>query len=617
MTSPMFSIIMPVWNRANVVGRAIESVLAQKFKDYELLIIDDGSDDDTAGAVRPYLSDTVRLLRQDRQGVCAARNRGLREAKGRYVAYLDSDNVWHPDFLFVMSRALSVPFANKQAAYCKCRSFKKDPETGDPIPFRVVGREFDFSKLVSGNYIDLNTFVHAKECSDETGVFDESLKRLNDWEFILRLTRQYEPRFVNKVLVDYYLGVEDNAITVVEDGLKPYLEIKDRFKDHDERIAYVWHDGICFEWKGVEEKKYHNWLKMSWHDLFNTSDYAAPGFPYMLQIEPTSLCNLSCPACPAAAGKNKLGRERRHMTLDEFQGIVEDMEEYLLYLVLWDWGEPFMNPQLPDMIRFVTDKGIKTITSTNAHFLHDEEYLRRILTSGLTMLIVAIDSLEEESYQSYRQGGSLAKAMAGLRRLIALKKELGSLTQIHLRMVIMKSNEHELSRMKQMARKLKVDKFSVKTANPTCGQEFLDEQIVPIDPRYRRYAYVPGTYQRIKIDSNCRRAWHMSNVLSNGDVVPCCYDFNAEMKTGNVFEQPFREIWNSPAYRELRRRICQDKDSLSKCSICDINYKPSGSGWVFEVNDYNLGLFRNFVQSIKDFAKDLLPQRIVKAIRGE
>src|ERR1051326_5086721 len=103
LASPAVSAIMPTWNRGFVIGEAIRSVQNQSFKDWELLIVDDGSTDNTAEAVQPFLADSrIRYLKQDHHGQCAARNHALRLAKGELIAYLDSDNLWYPDFLAAM-----------------------------------------------------------------------------------------------------------------------------------------------------------------------------------------------------------------------------------------------------------------------------------------------------------------------------------------------------------------------------------------------------------------------------------------------------------------------------------------------------------------------------------
>jgi hypothetical protein len=95
------------------------------------------------------------------------------------------------------------------------------------------------------------------------------------------------------------------------------------------------HDAIRYKWESVPEEKRRNWLEMSASDL-TAPDYSARGFPFMLQVEPTSICNLKCPLCPT--GRGVLNRELRHMELEELQALVDDMERYLLFLVLWDWG---------------------------------------------------------------------------------------------------------------------------------------------------------------------------------------------------------------------------------------------------------------------------------------
>jgi radical SAM protein with 4Fe4S-binding SPASM domain len=343
-------------------------------------------------------------------------------------------------------------------------------------------------------------------------------------------------------------------------------------------------DALDFRWADVPERKYENYMKM--RDIQAAPDcLKVDGFPYMLQIEPTNLCNLKCPLCPA--GTNQLERERRHMPLNEFRSIVDDMEDYLLFLVLWEWGEPFMHPELPEMIRYAADRDIKTLTSTNAHFLHDENYLERILTSGLSSLIVAIDSLEQDKYEIYRTQGKLSKAVEGLKNLVEMKKKLNSETVINLRMVIMKQNEHELPKMREFAREIGVDVFSVKSLNPSCGLDAEDSELVPANKKYRRYEYHEGTFDRVRVDTHCRKMWFMCNISANGEVIPCGYDFTSELKVGNINEAPLSQIWNSEEAVSLRKRLYFEKETLPKCRECTINFKLSAGGWFPEMINFN------------------------------
>lgn len=610
----IFTVIMPVRNRAAIIGEAIESVLSQTYRNFELLIIDDGSEDNLVEVVRSYLRENIHYYKSPRQGLSAARNFGLQKAKGKYIAYLDSDNFWHHDFLEKMSKALHRPFFKADAAYCLCNRYQKD-KGGKNFDFvSVGGRPFDYKSLTEENYIDLNTFIHSKKCVQKIGLFDESLKRLVDWDLILRVTSRYRPVFLPEALVDYYLGVCPNTVTLTEDVSAPFAAIRAKYGKRDIKI---FHDEIWYDYKNVPENKFINWAKMSSqsrHDIYHrieaktlhpkeSASFVSPGYPYILQIEPTSICNLACPLCPA--GEKSLTRKQRHMTLNEFKSIIDDMNEYLLFLILWDWGEPLMNPAFPEMIRYAADRGIKTVTSTNAHFFMDADYTKRILQSGLSTLIVAIDSLRQENYQVYRKGGDLSKAIWGLEKLVEMKKKLRSKTLINLRMVVMRSNEQEIPAMRDYARKLKIDKFTLKTVNPSCGLKAMDDEVVPVNPKFRRYIYDPITDERIRINAICERVWFMSNIFSNGDVVPCCYDYDSEQKVGNAFQSPFSQIWNSSPYRELRKKIYLEKETIPKCAECGINYKLSETGWFVEALEFNPGIIqraKNYLRQMKKLA---------------
>jgi len=345
------------------------------------------------------------------------------------------------------------------------------------------------------------------------------------------------------------------------------------------------HDAIEYVWDDVPEEKYQNWL-LNTKDVLDTKGYTGAGYPFMLQIEPTSLCNLSCPLCPA--GRHELNRPYRHMRFNEFRMIIDDMERYLLFLVLWDWGEPLMNSELPSMIRYASERGIQTVTSTNAHFLNNESYTEELLRSGLTTLIVAVDSLVADQYEIYRKKGEIDQVLNGLKTAVSVKKRIGSNTLINVRMVIMKQNEHEIKDVEKMARDYGADVFTVKSLNPSCGMFSQDEELLPMSQKFRRYEYIPNTYERVRTGAICRRIWTMSNIFSNGDVVPCCYDYDSEMKVGNIFETPFTRIWNSPAYRQLRKKIYTQMHTIAKCNQCGINYKLSDNGWIIKAVDLSM-----------------------------
>ena len=579
----MFSIIMPVWNRADFVSLAIESVLEQSYKDYELLIIDDGSQDNLEEVVRQHLSEKVIYHRIDHSGVSAARNYAINKARFPLIAYLDSDNRWHPEYLATMHQVLQGNSSRYHVAYCQANRYQKNQLTGQIDLDGTIGKRFSFSELLAGNYIDINTLVHSRKVLDQIGLFDEKLKRLVDWDLIIRATALFEPAFVPKVLVDYYLCVADNALTLIEDIKQADKYVRSKHSALKEPVTLL-HDGTPYTWQNLPEKKYKNWVRIN-RVQFNTDEYLAWGYPYMLQIEPTNTCNLECPLCPV--GRKELGRRAQHMPVDEFKKIVDDMRDYLMFLVLWDWGEPFMHPDLPEMIRYACQYDIRTVTSTNAHFLNNEKYVEDILKSGLSTLIVAIDSIREENYTVYRKKGVLSNAISGLEKVVQMKKQLGSKTIINLRTVVMKQNEDELKNLKKLARKIGVDRFTIKSLNPSCGSTAMDTELLPKNPKYRRFKYKTGTFERIRINKHCPRPWMMANILSNGDVVPCTYDYDSSMKLGNTTEQPLTDIWNSSNYVEFRKQLFKDRQSFEKCNNCWINFKLSKNGWFPKIIDFS------------------------------
>ena len=593
----MFSIIMPVWNRAGLVKNAIESVLAQTFQDYELLIIDDGSKDNLEEVVRPYLSEKISYHRIPHSGICAARNFGIKNSTHSFIAYLDSDNRWHSEFIKRMRDALQGTQPPREVAYCMANRYRKDAVTGKIVKDGTIGEPFSFKKLMKGNYIDINTFVHSRKVIEFAGQFDEKFKRLEDWDLIIRMTSLFEPVFVPEVLVDYYFCVADNALSIIENLEKADTAVRKKHVCFREPVTFV-HDTVTYAWDNLPEKKYRNWVRIH-HEQLNTSDYTAWGYPFMLQIEPTNVCNLRCSLCPVA--NNDLGRKPRHMKLEEYKRIIDDLESYLMILILWDWGEPFMNPDFPKMIRYAFERDIRTVTSTNAQFLDNEAYVEAVLRSGLSTLIVAVDSADDDNYEKYRIRGKLDKALSGLQRVVELKKKLGSDILINMRMVIMRHNENDLRSLKRLAKEIGVDRFSVKAVTPGYREPDPenDQQCVPRRHKYRFYAYNRGTYERICVDNICRRPWEMSSILSNGDVVPCCWDYDDSMKIGNVFEQPFTKIWTGPAYREFRRKLFHERQTLPKCTICPPSFKLSRGGWFPVVVDFNDSAFGRFKSSIK------------------
>jgi glycosyltransferase involved in cell wall biosynthesis len=203
---PVVSVILPTRDRAHVVAAAVASVQAQRYSHWELIIVDDGSRDATVESLAPFLLDErIHLVSQPPTGAAAARNRGLSLARGDIVAYLDSDNVWYPDFLVAVVAAFQDP--DVDVAYGALVS-----ESHGLQGSRILYKPFDRAALLNANFIDLNTVAHRRELVDRCGAFDERLDRLLDWDLLLRYTAD-RPATMLPVLAAHYNGDLPDRIT--------------------------------------------------------------------------------------------------------------------------------------------------------------------------------------------------------------------------------------------------------------------------------------------------------------------------------------------------------------------------------------------------------------------
>src|SRR3989344_3835761 len=220
------SVIIPTYNRRLVIGRAIKSVLNQTYSDYELIIVDDGSSDGTRELIQEYAEKDKRIkyIYQENGGASSARNFGIKQSLGEYLAFLDSDNEWLSDFLETMVSVLK----NRKSllmAYCSENLFLTSEDrdiNGKIIARRVRAEEYNPAKLLKTNYIDINCVILKRELYDNLGGFDENLTSLEDWDYFARVAIAYP------FSIRSYMGLAepDELTRIVLSNIDKYL--KDR-----------------------------------------------------------------------------------------------------------------------------------------------------------------------------------------------------------------------------------------------------------------------------------------------------------------------------------------------------------------------------------------------------
>lgn len=180
-STPTVSVIIPTYNRAELVPHAIESVLAQTFRDFELLVVDDGSTDDTREAVEAIEDPRVRYLYQENGGVSAARNYGAREANGEYLIFLDSDDTAYPDWLETMISV--VQQEGVSLACCGCEMATSRGTEGRRMPQRLG----TLHRGMEGVFL-AGTFIVESRLFHEVGGYDPNMQASENWELGIRLT---------------------------------------------------------------------------------------------------------------------------------------------------------------------------------------------------------------------------------------------------------------------------------------------------------------------------------------------------------------------------------------------------------------------------------------------
>ncbi|MDD6571652.1 MAG: glycosyltransferase family 2 protein [Thermoflexaceae bacterium] len=204
-TEPV-SIILPTYNRAHRVGKAIESVLKQTYTDFELLVIDDGSTDETEQVVTRYMDKRVHYYRMaENGGQSKARNCGMQMAQYDYLAFEDSDDLWRPEKLKVQMETMQGAEQDVGMVYHKFR-YDLGEGRGMVLPDEKIPLERKsgniYEQLLWDNMVGMPTMLLKKECVNVVGGLDESLKCLEDYDFALRIAQKYKAIFINEIYLD-------------------------------------------------------------------------------------------------------------------------------------------------------------------------------------------------------------------------------------------------------------------------------------------------------------------------------------------------------------------------------------------------------------------------------
>lgn len=265
-THSLVSIIMPTYNREKTIKRAINSLINQTYKNIEIIIVDDGSKDNTVKLIKEYKDKRIKLFSlKENKGANYARNKGLQEAKGEFITFQDSDDEAHLNKIeelhkFLLNNKCDVVFCNVQV--------QKNNKYTSLIRNQINDNEI-FEKLLYGNFISMEALFGYKNVFVNEP-FDNELVRFHDWDLVIRLAKNYKVKHLNKVLENVF--VQNDSITRNNSkGVKGLEQILNKYKElfNNKQLARLYCRIGMF--LARDSKPANKWFKKAYKTHFKLS----------------------------------------------------------------------------------------------------------------------------------------------------------------------------------------------------------------------------------------------------------------------------------------------------------------------------------------------------------
>ena len=274
--------------------------------------------------------------------------------------------------------------------------------------------------------------------------------------------------------------------------------------------------------------------------------------PIRLWIESSSACNLRCVMCP---NKDMAPGEKGLMGIDLFRKIIDEAREFANDVNLHHRGEPLLNPDLPNMIRYAKAAGLKVRFHSNGSLLTEAKALE-LLDAGPDLISFSVDGFTKESYEKIRAGATFEKTCGNIFRLAERRRQQNRKTPY---IVV------ERIRLRDPA--TEPDRAAIEATRRRFFDAGVDE-VIEKEEYVWAQTTAPEPAGAIRCAA-CTFPWYAIVICYDGTVTPCPQDFNAAMNMGNARMSSLKEIWNGEKYRNLRRGFVNNIASLALCHKCD------------------------------------------------
>jgi MoaA/NifB/PqqE/SkfB family radical SAM enzyme len=308
--------------------------------------------------------------------------------------------------------------------------------------------------------------------------------------------------------------------------------------------------------RAVTLHKVKNFLLANWES--QSQALQVRSLPYIVNIDSVNACNLACPFC--ATGTRQLDRRKALFPTDKAKRLIDKVAPHTLLARFHNWGEPLLNKDVFELIRYASEAGIHTSISSNLS-IEVENLAEKIIDSGLDNLHVSIDGLSQKTLEIYRRNADYELVLKNIRDIVRLKRERNSKTpRIELAFLVFRQNEHELELLDEMKQTLGVDAF-------TASNAFIyHSSFVPENTKY------PPS-QHIWSD-NCHYLYSELMVEADGRISPCCTNTSEKFDVGHVDTlDDLSVFWNQPVFQAMRARssgqVYVDQSGNSIPTLCD------------------------------------------------
>ncbi|MHB8158777.1 MAG: radical SAM protein [Desulfocucumaceae bacterium] len=295
--------------------------------------------------------------------------------------------------------------------------------------------------------------------------------------------------------------------------------------------------------------------------------------PVKLIIEPFNGCNLHCPLCPT--GRMVTDRKVSALSLDLLKKAVDPLAPYLYEVYLYNWGEPLLNPELFEFVKYCSQRRIRTIVSSNLT-LFEPKMMDELLASGLDTLIISLDGTSSQTYLQYRQGGNFEKVMANMKGILKEKGNRKSgRPKVVWQFIVFSFNEQEVSGAVKTAREAGVDEirfiasFSNMEEMPYQDDGQKQAQLMnylPSDSRFHLFPSSPDKNGSLR--KQCNYLWGQISLRTDGGIAPCCGSYYQRDDFGSLTKAEILDVWNNDKYRAARRAV-KSGGIYRSSTVCD------------------------------------------------